>query len=32
MKLKPLSNRIVVKAHEAEEKTASGITHSDATT
>ncbi|MAN35915.1 MAG: co-chaperone GroES [Candidatus Marinimicrobia bacterium] len=25
MKLKPLSNRIVVKAHEAEEKTASGI-------
>ena len=25
MKLKPLSDRIVVKAHEAEEKTASGI-------
>ena len=25
MKLKPLSNRIVVQAHEAEEKTASGI-------
>ena len=25
MKLKPLSNRVVVKAHEAEEKTASGI-------
>ena len=25
MKLNPLSNRIVVKAHEAEEKTASGI-------
>ena len=25
MKLKTLSNRIVVKAHEAEEKTASGI-------
>ena len=25
MKLKPLSNRIVVKAHEAEEKTAAGI-------
>ena len=25
MKLKPLSDRIVVKAHEAEDKTASGI-------
>ena len=25
MKLKPLSDRIVVKAHEADEKTASGI-------
>ena len=25
MKLKPLSDRVVVKAHEAEEKTASGI-------
>ena len=25
MKLRPLSDRIVVKAHEAEEKTASGI-------
>ena len=29
MKLNPLSDRIVVKAHEAEEKTASGIIHPD---